>query len=73
MSTSQILFPTSYMERRVSTQSLESVVVYTAETKKTYNDIFSSMADFMKSEITLIKEHKEQMRTLYPSLYARGK
>ncbi len=73
MSINTNLFPTSYMETRLSTQSPESVVVYRAETNKTYDDIFSTMADFLKSEITLIKDHQEKMESLYPLLYARGK
>ena len=40
---------------------------------ETFNDVFSSMADFLKSEITLIKQHNEEMQILFPSLKALDK
>lgn len=73
MNTNQTLFPTSFLEDRISTISTASKVVYSADTNKTYNDIFSTMSQFLREETHLVREHRLNMRRLYPSLYGRGK
>ncbi len=62
------LFPVAYMEERPATQSDAVKVVFSADTGKTYDDLFLKMSSFLKEEIDLISSHREEMRNKYPEL-----
>jgi len=73
MNTVNLLFPTTFLEERPSTKSRINTVVYSADTNNTHSDVLSAMSEFLTVETSLIKEHRQNMRSLYPSLYVRGK